>query len=262
LFFGQARVIELVFNQNYEVTREQQSPKLVIPAKLGLGNPDTIYVNIDDDHNTYLFAPDEKNSKKPVSMNIWFEPVPGNRYLGHIGRADQDWGLSPEDSVRVKSSGQLYLMADGEMRCFCDSSFLVTSVNDSMRFECLDDYLAAKSATSFFYKYIEVIPQRGTQLMKGMAPFIKNFLDYMSVALERLDEGRQDNKNPINMYSGEDNKDAVQPVEEETQPQPSTKQVEDDTLNSSLDTTNRPTIRPSVDTTPEVAAPKEVEDEG
>jgi len=214
LFFGQARVIELVFNQKYQVTRTQQNPKLVVPARLGLGNPDTIYVNIDEDHNTYRFAPDETNSGKSASLGIRFEPIQGNKYVGYIGGEAQDWAISSEDSVRVKSSGQLYLMVEDEIRCFCDSTFLVTSINDTMDFECLDDYLAAKSATSFFYKYIEVIPQRGTQLMKGMAPFIKTFLDYMSVALERLDKGVQNSKTPIKVYSGEDNKEVVQPVVE------------------------------------------------
>lgn len=259
LFFGQARVLELVFNQKYQITRSDSNPKLVVPAKLalGLGNPDTIYLKIDGDHNTHRFAPAKKNDKKPASLSIGFQPIQGNRYLGSIGSSIQKWDISPEDSVRVKSSGQLYLMVENEIRCFCDSTFLITSINDTMHFECLDDYLAAKSATSFFYKYIEVIPQRGTQLMKGVAPFIENFLDYMSVALERLDQGVQNNKNPINVYSGEENKEVVQPVEEEI---PSF-EPEEDSFEFSLDTTNMPTINPPVDTT-EQKEPEEVDYEG
>lgn len=259
LFFGQARVLELVFNQKYQITRSDSNPKLVVPSKiaLGLGNPDTIYLKIDGDHNTHRFAPTKKNDKKPASLSIEFQPIQGNRYLGSIGSSIQKWDISAEDSVRIKSSGQLYLMVEKEIRCFCDSTFLITSINDTMYFECLDDYLAAKSTTSFFYKYIEVIPQRGTQLMKGVAPFIENFLDYMSVALERLDQGVQNNKNPINVYSGEENKEVVQPVEEEI---PSF-EPEEDSLEFSLDTTNMPTINPPVDTT-ELKEPEEVDYEG
>lgn len=260
LFFGQARVIKLVFNQDYEVTRADINPKLVVPAKLGLGKPDTIYLKIDGDHNTHRFAPGEGNSEKSASLGIQFNPIQGNRYVGSIGSSTQNWEILPEDSVRVKSSGQLYLMVEDKMRCFCDSTFLITSINDTMHFECFDDYLAAKSATSFFYKYIEVIPQRGTQLMKGAAPFIKHFLDYMSVALERLDKGTQNNKNPINVYSGEDNKNVVQPVVEEEIP--SFEPPEEDTIEFSLDTTNMPTISPPVDTTSEKEEPEEIDYEG
>jgi uncharacterized membrane protein required for colicin V production len=264
LFFGQARVIELVFNQKYEVTRSHANPKLVVPAvQLGLGDPDTIYLRIDDDHNTYRFAPNKKNEKKPASLSIKFQPIQGNRYVGSIGSSVQNWDVLPEDSVRVKSSGQLLLMVDEKMSCFCDSTFLITAINDTMYFECMDDYLAAKSATSFFYKYIEIIPQRGTQLMKGVAPFIEHFLNYMSVALERLDNGVQNNKNPINVYSGEDNKVIVPPViEDEEEEEPLFEPEEEDTLEFSLDTTNMPTISPPVDTTPKVEEPEEVDYEG
>lgn len=260
LFFGQARVIKLVFNQDYEITRAHINPKLVVPPKLVLGNPDTIYLKIDGDHNTHRFAPGEGNSEKSASLGIQFNPIQGNRYVGSIGSSVQNWEILPEDSVRVKSSGQLYLMVEDKMRCFCDSTFLITSINDTMHFECLDDYLAAKSATSFFYKYIEVIPQRGTQLMKGTAPFIKHFLDYMSVALERLDKGVQNNKNPINVYSGEDNKDVVQPVQEEEIL--SYEPPEEDTIEFSFDTTNMPIISPPVDTTSKKEEPEEVDYEG
>jgi uncharacterized membrane protein required for colicin V production len=260
LFFGQARVIKLVFNQEYEITRVHINPKLVVPPKLSLGNPDTIYLKIDGDHNTHRFAHGEEDSEKSASLGIQFKPIQGNRYVGSIGSSVQKWDILPEDSVRVKSSGQLYLMVEDKMRCFCDSTFLVTSINDTMHFECLDDYLAAKSATSFFYKYIEVIPQRGTQLMKGAAPFIKHFLDYMSVALERLDKGVQNNKNPINVYSGENNKDVVQPVQEEEIP--SFEPPEEDTIEFSFDTTNMPTISPPVDTTSKKEEPEEVDYEG
>lgn len=258
LFFGQARVIELVFNQKYQITRSHIAPKLVVPPRLG--RPDTIYLKIDEDHNTHRFAPDQKNSEKSASLSLEFQPIQGNRYIGSIGSHVQKWDISEEDSVRVKSSGQLYLMVEKEIHCFCDSTFLITSINDTMYFECLDDYLAAKSATSFFYKYIEVIPQRGTQLMKGLAPFIENFLDYMSVALERLDQGVKNTKAPVNMYSGEDNKDVVQPVEEEEIPD--FEPEEEDSIEYPFDTTNMPTISPPVDTTSEQGEPEKVDYEG
>lgn len=257
LFFGQARVIELVFNQGYTVTRADIDPKIVLPPKL-IGNSDTLYLKIDDDHNTYRCAAEREDQEKSTSLKIQFKPIPGNRYMGAIGSSDQEWNILPEDTVLIKSKGQLYLTIEGETHCFCDSTFLITSNNDSMHFECLDDYLAAKSATSFFYKYIEVIPQRGTQLMKGVAPFIEYFLDYMSVALERLDKGRKDAKNPINVYSEEDNKDVVQPVVEEELPD-----FESEVIDSfPLDTTNIPKINPPLDTVKELEEPEEVEYEG
>lgn len=260
LFFGQARVIELVFNQGYTVTRVDQDPKLVLPPRLVGGNSDTIYLKIDDDHNTYRCAASPEDQEKSTSLRIQFKPIPGNRYMGAMNSSNQEWNILPEDTVRVKSKGQLHLTIEGETHCFCDSTFLITSRNDSMHFECLDDYLAAKSATSFFYKYIEIIPQRGTQLMKGVAPFIEYFLDYMSVALERLDKGRENNKNPINVYSEEDNKNVVQPVVEEELPDFEPEEI--DTLGLPLDTTDIPTINPPLDTIKELEEPEEVEYEG
>jgi hypothetical protein len=96
--------------------------------------------------------------------------------------------------------------------------------------------------------------------MKGMAPFIEHFLDYMSVALERLDKGVQNNKTPINVYSGKENKNVVQPVDEEEIP--SFEPPEEDSFEFSLDTTNMPTISPPVDTTSEQEDPEEVDYEG
>lgn len=245
IFFGQAGVIKLIFNDEVMVTRSEGEIRLEIPGKVtGLGVPDTMYMKIDEDHNVYKFIGNNEN-KGAARLNLGFNPIPGNEYIGYIGSRVQKWDILPQDTVRVKATGQLFLRVENEKRCFCDSTFLIEAVNDTLYFQCMDDYLAAKSMSSILYKYIEIIPQRGTQLMKGLAPFIKDFLDYMSIALERLANGKQTPKEPINVYSEDENKTAVEPELEDD----STIEEEPiDTFDFSVDTTNMPAVTPSIDT--------------
>ncbi|BDS14175.1 CvpA family protein [Aureispira anguillae] len=247
IFFGQAGVVKLIFNDEITAVQTDRDIRLVAPAKR-TGLPDTIYMKIDDDHNPYKFKgrKEKKEDEGAASLSFGFKHIETNTYRGYVGTTKQQWDILPEDTVRVKSGGQLYLMIEDQMRCFCDSTFLVESVNNTIKFQCMDDYLAAKSTTSFFYKYIEVIPQRGTQVMKGIAPFIKEFLDYMSIALERLNEQKVPKDKPINVYSEEEHKNVVQPVEEYETPEPDLQPR--DSLEFANDSINQPTISPTKDT--------------
>lgn len=255
IFFGQAGVVKLIFNKEGKATFEDTEIQLVASGKsLGIAISDTIYMRRDGDNNSYQFMSSEETGA--ASLNFGFSRVMENEYMGFVRDNSQQWDMLPGDTVHIRAKGQLYLMVEEEMRCFCDSSFLIESHSNTIHFQCTDDYLAAKSTTSFFYKYIEVIPQRGMQLMKGMAPFIKNFVNYMTIALERLDDKMQSKDSPINVYSKEDTKEAVQPVEEESLLEP--EEEMSDTLNISIDTTNIPSPEPTIDT---VSNQEEIEPE-
>ena len=132
----------------------------------------------------------------------------------------------------------MYIREGKKDLCFCDSTFLIEAQNDTIYFQCTDKYFSSKSPTSFFYKYIEIVPKRGTQLMEGMIPFVQHFLHYMDIALERLEKGdtRPKRKRPINTYSEDDNKNTTHPEIEEI--------IEEDTLQYSIDTTNIPSVTP------------------
>jgi hypothetical protein len=80
----------------------------------------------------------------------------------------------------------IYKGTDKEVICFCDSTFLVSVQRDSIFFNCLDELLSSQRRTSLLYQYIQVVPGRCSQLIQGLAPFVNNFIEYMSVAIDRL----------------------------------------------------------------------------
>ena len=255
-FFGKAHVIDLVFNQETIVTSVDKNIKLAVPAKV-FGEPDTIELRVKD--NRYKFA----GTKSPegvsaVNLPVDFDLFSDGSYLAYVkGKRTEDRvDLLPNDTVYFKASGRLELSVQhrkkktgtlvgtnpNELICFCDSTFLVTAQNDTLLFHCMDKYLSAQNTTSIFYKYIEVIPKRGYQILEGLAPFVESFFKYMSVALERLDAGELHGKKPINSYSPDENKTPAVPSDDGSVFE------ENDTLNTNVFEDSLPAYPDSVET--------------
>lgn len=223
IFFGQAKVLDLVFNDDAVVAASERPIKLVIPVREAVDgrNRDTLYVKIEEEPNEYPFSTAsnvEADENASIALNMGFELNVYGEYQAYIGSRQQHWDIFVGDTVQVRATQQIYLMVEEEMRCFCDSVLLIEAIGDTIYFDCTDDYLAAKSNKSRLYPYIEVIPRRGTQLIKGVAPFLQDFIDYMGLALERINKRDQNRKRPKNVFSNEKSTQPVQPVEESIDP--------------------------------------------
>jgi len=256
-FFGQAKVVDLVFNRDALATSQNGEIKLGISGKL-IGNLDTIVMKMNSDENFYPFVGKKEEEEGACRLNFGINKIAGGGGQGYIrgqkSGKPQRWNILPNDTVFITSGAEMYLTVDKKMECFCDSTFLIEASNDTIFFQCMDEHLYSKSRTSFFYKYIELIPKRGAQLMDGAAPFIEEFLDYMSIALERLDKGESYPKKPIDVYSTEEHKHPVQPIiEDEPIEIDSVKEepLVSDSIYYSIDTSNLPSITPTIDSTSE-----------
>lgn len=256
-FFGQAKVIDLVFNRDAIATSQNGEIKLVILGKgKGFRNLDSILMVISSDDMYYAFK--GKEDSGACSLNFGFNKMVGGRgqaYLrGQKSGKPQKWNILQGDTIVINSGAEIYLMVDKNMKCFCDSTFLIEASNDTIFFQCMDKYLFSKSTNSIFYKYIEIIPKRGAQLMEGAAPFIEEFLDYMSIALERLDKGESYPQKPINVSSTDEHKYPVERIIEDKYIDVDTikeELLESDSIYYSIDTSNLPSITPTRDTTSE-----------
>jgi uncharacterized membrane protein required for colicin V production len=50
---------------------------------------------------------------------------------------------------------------------------------------------------SFFYAFVEKIPDYGTAVLIQIAPYMEKFVDYMTDALDRLEKGEEEPDNPL-----------------------------------------------------------------
>lgn len=105
--------------------------------------------------------------------------------------------------------------------------------------------------TSFFYTFVEQIPQYGTGILKQVAPYMEKFIDYMSYALDRLEKGEEEPENnlPDDFFSDDDIilKDTTSNPQDTLFPSDSIQVPQDSTLIDSLpsepiDTANLPEI--------------------
>lgn len=233
-FFGQAQVIDLVFNEDIMITKENKDMHLGI-LKGPIGHPDLITLHIKGEDTTYRFD-------GTGELRFGSDPRGDGTYRSYLSCADREFAFMPRDTFYLKSKRQMYIKEGRKVLCFCDSTFLIEAQNDTIYFQCTDKYFSSQSPTSFFYRYIELIPKRGRLLMEGMIPFVQHFLNYMDIALERLEKGRKKPKKPINVYSEDDNKTTTHPeIEDEF--------TEEDSIQYSIDTTNIPSISPdTIDT--------------
>lgn len=242
IFFGRAGVLELVFNEQAIIQPTEGAVRLGIPPRPMPVGEDTLYMQYNTDPNAYIFGNNNSEKNVDVSLGLGFVPAGKDQYNAYISKRGQSWDILPADTVTIWGTNQLIIQQDKEIICFCDSSFIVHLENNQLIFDCLDEDLSAKSPSSRLYPYIEQIPRRGTQLLKGFRPFIDRFSEYMGVAVERL---RDDNPLPnpvIKTNSEENNKPIVQPTIEEEVPEFEPEEL--DTLGFSIDTTQMPVVRP------------------
>lgn len=242
IFFGRAGVLELVFNEQAIIQPSEGAVRLGIPPRSMPVGEDTLYMQYNTDPNAYIFGNNNSEKNVDVSLGLGFVPAGKDQYNAYISKKGQSWDILPADTVTIWGTNQLIIQQDKKIICFCDSSFIVHLENNQLIFDCLDEDLSAKSPSSRLYPYIEQIPKRGTQLLKGFRPFIDRFSEYMGVAVERL---RDDNPLPnpvIKTNSEENNKPIVQPTIEEEVPEFEPQEL--DTLGFSIDTTQMPVVRP------------------
>ncbi|MDC0230980.1 hypothetical protein OAK19_03370, partial [Aureispira] len=172
-FFGQAGVISLVFNEDVIVAKSEKFMRLGVPDKT-IGRPDTVLVKILGDDTLYKFLGDLR--------------FRSNAYSTYFGGVDVEFELSAKDLISFSSNARISIFrgTDKEEICFCDSTLLVSAQKDSIFFNCLDNLLSSQRKTSLLYQYIQVVPKRSSQLIQGLAPFVSDFIEYMIVAIDRL----------------------------------------------------------------------------
>lgn len=242
IFFGRAGVLELIFNEQAIVQPNESAVRLGIPPRPMPVGGDTLYMQYNTEPNAYIFGKNNAKKNVDISLGLGFVPVGKDKFNAYISKRGQSWDILPSDTITMWGTSQLIIQQDKKLICFCDSSFIVHLENNQLIFDCLDENLSAKSPSSRLYPYIEQIPKRGTQLLKGFRPFIDRFSEYMGVAVERL---RDDNPLPnpvIKTSSEENNKPIVQPTIEEEVPEFEPEEL--DTLGFSIDTTQMPVVRP------------------
>ena len=238
IFFGKAGVFKLVFNEQAIVQPKDPAVRLGIPPKTIPTGTDTLYMEHSADQNRYVFGNNFAKKNVDVSLGLGFVPNGKNKFKAYVNKQGQDWTINEDDTITITGTSQLLLQQNKKMICFCDSSFQVHLEEDQLIFDCLDKDFSAKSIDSRLYPYIEQIPKRGTQLLKGFRPFIKKFSKYMGVAVERLQNEQKLPEQVIQTNSEKDNKTTVQPTREE-------EPVELDNTNLSVDTMAAPNVRPS-----------------
>jgi uncharacterized membrane protein required for colicin V production len=240
IFFGRAGVLELVFNEQAIIKPMDGAVRLGILGKtVPTGGADTLYMKYNAEQNIYPFTTGKTSTG--VNLSFGFVPEGQDNFNAYISQRGQSWDVLPTDTVMLWGTNQLIIQKDKEMICFCDSSFMLHTENNLLIFDCLDEDLSAKSPTSRLYPYIEQIPKRGTQLIRGFRPFIKDFSEYMSIAVDNLKNDRPRPERIIKTNSEENNKPTVQPVTEE---EPDFEPEEMDTLGFPIDTTQMPVVRP------------------
>ena len=215
IFFGKAGVFKLVFNEQAIVQPKDPAVRLGIPPKTIPTGTDTLYMEHSADQNRYVFGNNFAKKNVDVSLGLGFVPNGKNKFKAYVNKQGQDWTINEDDTITITGTSQLLLQQNKKMICFCDSSFQVHLEEDQLIFDCLDKDFSAKSIDSRLYPYIEQIPKRGTQLLKGFRPFIKKFSKYMGVAVERLQNEQKLPEQVIQTNSEKDNKTTVQPTREE-----------------------------------------------
>lgn len=247
-FFGQAKVIKLVFNEEVMITKEDGDVSLVVDKRPG--NEERI-----DTIRLY------KGSGQPINKQFFAAAKFSSRFDPKIGKIQAYVGgerggkkVAIRDTILLGSNVgmELWKGSSDNLLCFCDSTFHIESINDSIFFTCTDRFLSSRSRTSFFYTYIEVIPKRGTQILEQIIPFVKDFFEYMTVALERLDKGKVLPNPSIDKTSKEDNQVTPQPHDDSSlEPDPLPESLEDSIIYSIDTTIPTPVVTPRDSTSSE-----------
>lgn len=250
IFFGKAGVLKLVFNDQALMLPVDGTFKMSIPKKtLEVGGPDTLTLTLSrEPEKAYNFRKDPDNPIGDVSINLGFVPIQNNAPRAYVNNQGWSRNILKNDTVRMRGTRQLLLKKDNKVICFCDSAFVAYTQGDTaLLFRCTDENIAAKSATSRFYPYIAIIPRRGNQLMNGLRPLIKEFIEYMGVALDRVEQ-RPPPRTTIDPYDENETRPSMEPALEEDLPIATPQKM--DTLGYPVDTSLVPSSIPD-----SVAAP-------
>ena len=178
-FFGQAHIIDLVFNDEVVLSKEVSNIQIRSvnnrASKRGV-TQDTIALHVHADTSYYFYGQMMLlPHKKGVS-------VQSNKH---------QFELSIKDTSILRTKRELHIFGTNQLQCFCEGDLMLIPEVDAVLLQCTDDYLSAKHLTSFFYPYIEIIPKKGTYILRTLAPFIQDFVNYMGIALNRLEHGTQ-----------------------------------------------------------------------
>ncbi len=234
-FFGQAHVIDLVFNEDTYTTNADEEVRLLAIRQLS-GAVDTLEMHSETD-SSFLFYGE---------LRLGADKMPGNKYQSFISATDMAFSMLRGDTFLFNSKAELQVHANNKLICFCDSVLVAYALADTVFYHCTDKFLSSKSKTSFFYKYIEVIPKRGTLIMKNMLPFVQYFVDYMGIALEKIEKGKRHPNVPVNVFSTDDDleQNEVKQKVYETVEEPEERIPSADSVIITIDTAAMPVVTP------------------
>ena len=241
IFFGKSGVLPLIFNEEITITPKDGTLQLGIPPKpiASIGRSDTLLLALSSD-SMHVFSSKEGS----VGLKLGILPLAKETYQAYVNNKGRSWTIAVGDTIFINGTRQLVVQDQKAVRCFCDSAFLAYAEKSSLVVRCTDPIFSAKSATSIFYPYIEIIPKTGNQLMNGLRPLIYDFVEYMEVALDRVE--RQPKPNTvIDTYDGTENRPSVEPQLEDPLP-PALDSIPVVTPSTTIDTTaDEATERPA-----------------
>ena len=254
-FFGQAQVLNLIFNQEMYLNKDRKEAVLMAVDSQLEPNPKDIK---DEDLRELRFGNLARKRTLPARRKINFatRQAGKNRHKTTFAVVGKTVDIEQDTFVFGSGKGETRVYLNNRLACFCEGNFWVMASSDTIHFVCQDEDLVSKSATSFFYKYIELIPRKGTIIMCEMLPFVKHFIDYMRVALDRLNKGRRRPKKAINTFDTEDESNTTSGTLQEENvfdklvdsvaADSATKdELPSDSIVFNIDTTNIPVIKPT-----------------
>jgi len=253
-FFGRANVLDLVFNKDAFTHKKDKNIQLINVHPFDLEASSLAMISDDDMLSIF------KGGK--VSFGV--DEFKGS-YTPYFKSKKSSFSMLRGDTFVFSAKYELQVRANEELLCFCDSSLIIYAEGDTINFHCQDKNLASKSMTSFFHKYIEVIPRRGKILLQHMLPFVKDFMKYMDVALQRIENMQVRPPKPINVMSTDDEKGTDGQLEEEDVFDNVEVEVSDDDLpeaDSVFVPIDTPTVAPSPSDTTPTKEEQDVEYEG
>ncbi|MCP4437925.1 MAG: hypothetical protein GY810_03195 [Aureispira sp.] len=184
-FFGKAGVIDLAYNETLEIMGQEANFIKIIST-------DTMLIKQKNKPGILCLGDIMllKDKRSGLMCGGRFVPIPAG------------------DTVMISGSATKDLEEDDIVAFFCEKDMAFIG-GDTINCYCSDNYPAAKHATSTFFKYIQVIPQTGRKILENAAPFIKDFIKYMTIALERLEKGKKTPPKPIEVT---DDDKPVEPI--------------------------------------------------
>lgn len=178
-FFGKAGVIQLVFNQDYKLKLSESEVRLSVAGATKLPT-DTIQLS---------------NNTHAIQYNFI-----GALHIGnHKYRSGHSVGIKALDTTILFYPHQQFIFSaaaplqltqttSNTLLCFCNSAYKVSLQEDFLWFDCTDKSIKGIREGSLLYDKIQLVPEKGAQLMQGFIPVADAFVDFMRVALSKLEE--------------------------------------------------------------------------